>query len=1118
MQQSLFVLACIVLTSATAVAQTDDRQQRRERFFEARVRPLMIAKCYECHSDVKQESGLRLDSRVGVLRGGDSGPAAIVRDPAESLIMQAVLYEGLEMPPEAPLEEDEIDVFKKWIMMGLPWPEETAPAAAALGDQVAINKIAKNHWAFQPIRQPPVPDLASQGATAPANDAPVGCRINNPVDAFINSQLIEHELPASKPADRRTLIRRATMDVIGLPPTPREVSDFIQDDSSDSAAFAKVVDRLLASEHYGERWGRYWLDLARYADTQDWQAQADVRYPFAYTFRDYVIDSLNADKPYDRFITEQIAADSLGLPDDAPELAALGFITVGPRFRNNRIERAADQIDVVTRGLMGLTVACARCHDHKYDPIPIEDYYSLYGVMASCEIPDEFPEISSLSVDEDLSKDFHRQLNRAQSAMTKYRRDLRAQAIAKLKQNCEPYFLGYYDMHVGSQMQIRAVVSKRKVEHSAMTPLAADLLKLTRQKRLSNDPVWGPWVAAFSKSESDYARSHGDLIAKWKADTKLNPILQNAIVTASPKTLLDLLLVYAGEFQKVMDAWRTASKQNPDAARLSDDSQEQIRLALLGDDGLFMLDEQAVVNGSRLLGSGRRKLGDLEKAIGEVYATHPGAPPKAMVIEDKPSPVNPYVMLRGEPARRGDRVPRRFVSIVAGEDAEPFADGSGRAGLAAAITSADNPLTPRVIVNRVWSKYFDNGLVESADDFGLRSPPPSHPELLDWLASEFIRHDWSLKWLHRTILSSAVYQRSSDRNEIARERDPENVFLSHQNRKRLDFEAMRDAMLAVSDTLDPNVGGRSVKLSETPYPTRRTVYAYVDRVELDPMLRAFDFATPTTSTAERSVTTVPQQSLFVMNHPFVVQCAKELANLVRPSGNEDPATGINAIYQRVLSRDATPTERKLVTRFLSVAETTNEEDLAVWQYGIGSFNGTEHDFEPLEQWTGQQYQFSDTFPDANLGYARLTSRGGNTPRGANRAVIRRWVSPIEGTVSITGILKHERDKGDGVVAKITSDAIEPTPSWTALNSQCETRVENVNVRVGTTIDFVIGAGKNASNDIFIWSPEIRHSDAANMTTVWNASADFSPPPVPHLDGWEQLAQALMLTNEFFYLD
>ncbi|MGV3486020.1 MAG: DUF1549 domain-containing protein, partial [Planctomycetaceae bacterium] len=372
-----FTVAGILLLGSSA--QGDEAQVRREQFFEERVRPLLFNRCFECHGDKKQESGLRLDSRSAILRGGDSGPAAVARRVDDSLLIQAVRGEAASMPPEDPLEEAEIEVLERWVAMGLPWTAGDAPPEPSLGDQRAIQEIADSHWAFQPINKPPLPAAVSAGTPSE-------------VDVFLNQQIDEAGLQVAPPADRRTLLRRLTFDLIGLPPTPEEVTAFESDRDPD--AIAKVVERLLQSPHYGERWGRHWLDVARYADSQDWQAQTDVRYPFAYTYRDWVIRSLNADMPYDEFIRKQLAADFIETQPDSPELAALGFLTVGPRFRNNRLELAADQIDVVTRGLMGLTVACARCHDHKYDPVPIEDYYALYGVFASCTIPDDYVGVS----------------------------------------------------------------------------------------------------------------------------------------------------------------------------------------------------------------------------------------------------------------------------------------------------------------------------------------------------------------------------------------------------------------------------------------------------------------------------------------------------------------------------------------------------------------------------------------------------------------------------------------------------------------------------------------------------------------------------------------------------
>ncbi|MEZ6089796.1 MAG: DUF1549 domain-containing protein [Pirellulaceae bacterium] len=605
-------MVCLSFLCSAAFAADPDRKAQQERFFENQVRPLLVDHCYECHSsDQKQEAGLRLDSRAAILQGGDNGPAAVARKPDESLIMEAVQYEGLEMPPDQPLEDEQIDVFRRWIAMGLPWPEEEAPTQPALGDQNAIRRLANKHWAFQPIATPEVPRSSDAHAAA------------NPVDAFINARLAEQNLDPSPVADRQTLIRRMTFDVIGLPPTMEQVEDFVNDQSAE--AVDKVIDRLLDSPHYGERWGRYWLDVARYADTQDWQAQTDVRYPFAYTFRDYVIQSLNADKPYDQFIREQLAADML--PDDngGESLAALGFLSVGPRFRNNRLELAADQIDVITRGLMGLTVACARCHDHKYDPIPIEDYYSLYGVMASCEFPDELPEIAGANVPEEMRASFEKSLANANQQMEDYRDKLRRDAITFVTKDCVPYFRGFFEMEVTKSNQIRGVISKLKINETAMTPLATDLARLTQRKGSQNHPIWGPWSQTLQLGEPQFKQQSESLLQTWtNSESKLHPMVRDALRKAQPKTRIDVVLAYAALYQSVLNQWREAKDNDPKCNELSDADAEAIRLALLGDDGLFQFKTDALLSTHRVCWGRTQKIGDLEKAIGEVYASHPG--------------------------------------------------------------------------------------------------------------------------------------------------------------------------------------------------------------------------------------------------------------------------------------------------------------------------------------------------------------------------------------------------------------------------------------------------------------------------------------------------------------
>ncbi len=1066
-----------------------------EQFFENEVRPLLVEKCHECHSDKLQESGLRLDSRAGILSGGITGPAAIAADVDSSAILQAVRGDGdyEPMPPENPLTTDQIQVLQEWVRRGLPWTAESTPAPVALGDQPAIRKAAISHWAFQTILHPEPPSIEPSSRT----------RIANPIDAFVADRLHREGLSQSDMADRRTLIRRIHFDVIGLPPNMETVTSLMTDSRPTEVVLSELVDELLASKQYGERWARYWLDLARYADTQDWQAQADVRYPFAYTYRDYVIASLNDDKPYDEFLREQIAADFYFKDEHAPELAALGFLTVGPRFRNNRLEVTADQIDVVCRGLMGITVSCARCHDHKYDPIPIEDYYSLYGVFASSDIPETFPTIQSSSVDPPLLADYHQKLAVKLKDLSDYKESLRDEAVADLRERLPVYLDGFAQMSLFKTAEIRGLVSKSKVKEIAMTPLNDLLAKRLQSKIDVNDAVLKPWAKGLSVAEPVYQRQSKAWLDSWLADESIDPHVRKQLELDRPGTRSDLVKSYARVFD--------ACLKEP-----VDSSSESIRSRLEDDGGWFDLDVEAVATASRLLGKGRKVLGDLQKAIGEVEATHAGSPPRAMVVQDVDSPITPFVMLRGEPQRRGERVDRQFISLLAGDERKPFRDGSGRRELAEAITDPANPLTTRVLVNRVWSKYFGRGLVESLDDFGLRSDPPSHPEMLDWMSHEFIAHGQSLKWLHKTILTSQTYLQSSNANDSAWAIDPENRLLWRQNRRRLDFEAMRDAMLVVSKTLDPQLGGRSVHLSAEPMTTRRSLYAYIDRVELDPMLRTFDFASPTASASSRAETMIPQQALFSMNHPFVAAQARAIAEL---SLGDDDQDRIQALYHEVFQRAARPNELRIASEFLQQARPGDAESASDWQYGFGEVEATgraDYELKRFPHWTGTTYQGGPEHPDPVLKFLSQSASGGHPGNLESMGSVRRFVAPDSGEVRITGRLIHTRPKSDGVFASIRS--IDLDKSYHAMRSEVETTVEQVSLARGDVIDFVVSPGKTPSADTYVWDVNIEGIGGGLLGRSWDSEADFHGPPPPPLSPLAQLAQALLLTNEFLYLD
>jgi hypothetical protein len=661
-------------------------------------------------------------------------------------MVRAVRREGERpMPPKQPLPANAVAVLTEWVKAGAHYP------VGARETRVGPD-AAKTHWAFRPVQDPPVPSTKTPAA--------------NPIDRFLLAKLEERGLIFSPPADKRTLIRRAYFDLIGLPPTYVEVEAFVADQSPN--AYEKLIDKILASPLYGERWGRHWLDLARYSDSKGYVFTEERKYPFAYTYRDYVIRSFNEDKPYDRFVVEQIAADKLPQGEDKSPLAALGFLTLGRRFSNNVHDIIDDRIDVVTRGLMGLTVSCARCHDHKYDPVPIADYYSLYGVFASTVEPKDLPLIGKV---------------------------------------------------------------KRSKEHDE-------------------------FVAELAKRE---------------------------------KALAD--------FRSKRIAAKTAA---------------------LG--GLAGPGAAVVRRPERLLNrADRNESNKLQKEIDQLKANSPVAPPRAMAVADAPQPTEPVVFLRGNPNNRGPTTPRQMPAVIAGPNRKPFTDGSGRLELANAIVTSDNPLTARVFVNRVWMHHFGSPLVRTPSDFGTRSEPPTHPELLDWLATRFVEDGWSVKRLHKRMMLSAAYQQSGDAQLELIQADPENRLLGRASRKRADFEYLRDGILAVSGKLDRTLYGRSVDLFARPYTTRRSVYAFVDRQNLPGTLRAFDFPSPDLHSPQRPVTTVPQQALFLMNSPFVAEQAKAVTARREVAWAFTADERAKRIYRVVLGRDPSADEAKLANEFVTTA-------------------------------------------------------------------------------------------------------------------------------------------------------------------------------------------------------
>ena len=934
-------LALIALLSLTGAllradepAKVDGDPQApavQEAFFEQKVRPLLVEKCQSCHGEKKQEGGLRLDSRAALLKGNESGPAVVVGKPEESRLLEVIGYDdAIKMPPKQKLADGEIATLTEWVKIGAPWAGSESAPAPALGQSATPEGIAKaraTHWAFQPVRhvEPPrVKDPAWGSA---------------PIDQFILAKLEESGLAPSPRADRRTLLRRASFDLIGLPATAEESAAFENDSSP--GAWATAVDRLLASPHYGERWGRHWLDVARYADTKGYVFTEERKYPFSYTYRDYVIGAFNRDLPFDRFIIEQIAADQLPMTDDKAALAAMGFLTLGRRFGNNVNDIIDDRIDVVTRGLMGLTTACARCHDHKYDPIPTDDYYSLYGVFASSVEPAELPLMGPPVINE-AYKAYETELAKREAVLDAFIAEKLAALIDEFRSRTAEYLVAAVRKDGQELPQgIGVSVGPGEVRREVVTRWRNYLQETAKEPH----PVFGPWHELAALPAEGFAVSAAKVIAELNdapdAQPRTNPLVKQALADAAPQSMFDVATVYGKLLVDTNTRWVALTRGQPAEAAggsapavpptaLPEAPAEELRQVLYAEKNPTSIARDET---RRLFDRAtKNKMAELKKAVDSFKANSPAAPPRAMVLNDAPQPMQPHVLIRGNPGRPGKEVPRRFLQVLSTPDAPAFQKGSGRLELAELIVSPGNPLTARVLVNRVWMHHFGKGLVTTPSDFGSRGAEPSHPELLDWLASTLMEEGWSLKRLHRRILLSNTWQQTSDDRPDAVKVDPENRLVWKMNRQRLEFEPMRDALLAVAGRLDGTVGGRPVDLFASPFTTRRGVYGFIDRQDLPGTLRVFDFASPDVSTPMRPQTVVPQQALFGMNSPFVVEQAKALASRAEVVSAVNSEAKVQALYGLVYARAADADEVAAGSRFLDAPVEAGSPADATWQY------------------------------------------------------------------------------------------------------------------------------------------------------------------------------------------
>jgi len=889
-------LCLVLLTSAFVVSEpsrlmsqvpTTPVDVSQVDFFETHIRPLLIEHCYECHSHKSGESDgdLFLDSAKSMQKGGSRGAVLVPGKPTESLLMRVVHYRdrNLQMPPDGKLSEAQIKLLSTWIGAGAVDPrKEIAGKPDSDHGNIATSPLDRDptsHWAFNvPVRQ--------TIRALPQAD------VEDPIDVLAAFAAQNAGIQANSRADRVTLIRRLYFDLTGLPPDRDTIQRFCNSTRPD--AYQRLVDRLLATPAFGERFGRHWLDVARYADTVGYALGGkERRYKGSEKYRDWTIRAFSEDMPYDEMVRHQLSADRTDPTNQHGNLEAMGFLTLGRQFLNP-LDTIDDRIDVITRGLLGLTVACARCHDHKFDPIPTEDYYALGGIIASSQRPKD------------------------------------------------------------------------------------------------------------------------------------------------------------------------------------------------------------------------------------------GASP--LMLIDKPNPIDSPILIRGQISNRGPIAPRQFLTALRKDGETRFTDGSGRKELAERIATADNPLTARVMANRMWNHLIGKPLVANPSDFGFRTNPPTIPEILDDLAAEFST-DWSIKKLVRRIVLSKIYQQRTAADTELMAGDPDNQLLARGNRKRRDFESLRDSILAVSGTLDHSLGGPPVNITGDTLTHRKTIYAMIDRQNLPALFRTFDFASPDTHSPGRYFTTVPQQALFLMNSPQMMAIARATADAIRQQArsHDAPRSDAESVFLQILGREPTLHELTAATNFLQTSPrdpTPITDARSVWSYGTAKMppagHGKPFDFSPLKHYRDGRWQAGQKFPTTPpFGHAYLGKSGGHTTNDSNLAVVRRYTAPRAETITLQGKTSHNSNKGDGVIFQIHANGKTIYQS-TQLNSKQTHGPDTINLQAGDTLDFIATPGSTSSFDSFEWTAKILtmpvEGQGSERDTLSHFSGPFTKDKIQALDRLEQLAQILILSNEFAFID
>ncbi|MDB4798726.1 PSD1 and planctomycete cytochrome C domain-containing protein [Verrucomicrobia bacterium] len=879
-------------------------------FFENEIRPILHEFCLECHSS-ETKGGLRLDSRIGIEAGGDSGAAIVKGDPKASLLIEAIRYgnRDLQMPPKNPLPEDKIAKLEKWITMGAPDPRNEATEIAAKPRGMSI-KEGRRFWSFQPVTRPPVPALESPF-------------IHTPIDAFIQQNLKENQLSSAPPANKQTLIRRVTQNLTGLPPTEAEITSFLSDSSPQ--AFENVVERLLDSPHYGVRWARHWLDVARYADSNG--LDENIGFGHAWRYRDYVVESFNADKPYDQFLIEQIAGDLV--PNANREtITGTCFLQLGPKvmaepdIEKLNLDVIDEQLDTLGKTFMGMTLGCVRCHDHKFDPIKQTDYYSLAAIFKGTKtfggenmgaIKFWYEHSIATEKDKERIKKADEQLKKLNAAASSFKNRKLAKIQSDARAHAADYLVACTKFDLSTPLTEVATFAASFNLHARILHHCRRHLEFRR-----DDPFFTDWH-------------------RFKADGQIAQLRQH----------------YHDVFTESETALATARKDNNKITSLSDKRLETARAALYDKAGFlavpnvdsFALDEDSLAEHYRLLN------------IARAFESTAPDPPALMGVGEGEITKTMPMFIRGDHKRPGKKVTRGFPKVMHWNAKAPALseNSSGRLELAKWMADPRHPLTARVMVNRLWTWHFGQGLVSSTENFGVMGDKPSNPQLLDWLADYFVTSGWSIKAMHRIILRSSTWQMASQHpNEASYSKmDPENRLHWKQNLRRLEAEQIRDSILAVSGRLDHQLGGKTLPLrnrqfvfnhtseDHTTYDSlRRALYLPIIRNNLYPLFEQFDFPDPTMPTGTRHETVIAPQALVMLNDPLILDSAQAMArNILRQYATPDER--IRAVYLQTLGRLPRSIESERDTRLLKAlsTRTTEEQTWMLYCQSLFASNG-----------------------------------------------------------------------------------------------------------------------------------------------------------------------------------